>query len=253
MKFKEKIESIYIDKMNQRMISQNFEIASLSMQNVMANYLKEDKLKTLISKYVETYKKAIDELKTENKKYEDILIERLYVDNYFFFEETISECLKTLYNFYPKFLNKTEIVVDFDDLYEQDKIEFIRQNVIDNKVKSMIQSSNTFSILKKFNSIFGIEVNIDTKTLNQLFIISQNRNLLVHNKGIVSNIYLWELKNKKIKSELNLGEYILNEFDDHNGIRESWKIIKSIIYNITNEIKKNEIRLNKYHKNLNIK
>jgi len=248
-KFEYQLKGIYTEFLKNRILDQDFEIVTIAMTK-MTNIILEkakDSNEDSIKDFVKSYKDSTKNITLNSKLYDSIIFERLYINNYFYFEEFISKCFSTLYINFPKFLIVDEINIDYEDLFEQDDINFIRNRFIDKKVKSIMQSSNIYSIFKKFDSIFALKIKIDKDILNNLFIISQNRNIIVHNKGLVNSIYLMELRKYSIISDKEEGDYILSSLDINTVLKSQFEFIDQIIEKVMSTLIGDYKRIVEYH------
>lgn len=104
--------------------------------------------------------------------------------------------------------NKTLGGVNFEDIFINNDILHARKRVIERKVKEIIQSNTITQILARFKEIFGITPDIAPDDLRNLITIANNRHLLLHNDGIVTNIYIQNLKANSIESQYKVGDCI---------------------------------------------
>ncbi|RED42766.1 hypothetical protein DFQ10_108173 [Winogradskyella eximia] len=245
----------YIDAKEQRTIDLHFAIVSLSQRNfsvcmMIQDQKMQDDSTEEIKNMISTYNESSKELEKNGIDFIKVLFSRSYINSYQIFEEFCYQNLLSLYLKLPTFLKKEEINVTFKDLFMQDDINVIRQNIIEKKIKSIIQGSNIYAIIKKFKTIFGIDINIEKKLIDKLFIISLKRNLLVHNKGIVNSIYLNEIERFNLKSKLILGDYILKDINSFSDLNETNNLIDNIIDSISETMLSDIPRLIKYNDNL---
>lgn len=97
----------------------------------------------------------------------------------------------------------------FDNIFEDNDIESIRNSVIELRVKGIIQSNNVVNIFTKIKSIFGIDIKLKKEEMDFLMLFSLKRNLLVHNSGKVNSIFLSEVKRHKIECSLKINDDII--------------------------------------------
>ncbi|OAD92294.1 hypothetical protein A7A78_08630 [Aequorivita soesokkakensis] len=229
----------------------NFAIISLAMQNFTVYLIKEgnEEIKE-IKKALSYYKDSSISLKKNGVEYQKILFDKIYVNFYQIFEEFCYKNMLCLFLRLPKFLMKDEINVSYKDIFMQTDIEIIKQNIVEKRVKSIIQSSNIYGIIKKFKTVFGIDFKIDKESQDRLFIISQNRNLLIHTKGIVNNIYISELEKFGLRTDLKIGEHILKGYNNFSDFHDIEYFIETTIESITATMLVDINRLINYHENL---
>ena len=144
--------------------------------------------------------------------------------------------------------SKNEISLSklFDNNYN---INDVRDFIISQKVKKIIQSNNIIDTIKKIERIFSINFEITKESIDNLFVSSLNRNLLTHNNGIVNEIYLEQLIHKGINSgDLTKGDKIINtiiksSFDDYENQSE-------IAEKIQKKFKTESVRMFNHHSKL---
>jgi hypothetical protein len=245
--FQQEIKALEFDTFLGRSLDQDFQIATLAMQNMSVAIINSGVPE--FNEIVKSYNRAIESIKNNNRSYDDLLMEKLVINNYYHFEEFISKCYITIYKYFPKYLLSEEITVNFEDLFEQNDISFVRNRIINKKVKSIVQSSNVYTLIKKLDTIFSIKIGLEKNRLDQLFVISQKRNVIIHNRGIINGIYLNELRKYSIEPELAEGEYVLRRISDKE-IKEMFLYIFEIIQLITEKIIADYSRLTKHHEKI---
>lgn len=207
----------------------------------------------------EQYQSFNTQLKEPGRTYENIVDEKAVVDTYSAFEKFLFDCFCAIYTFFPKFLgskdkdtNKMKIQLNFDihDLFIERDIEIIRKNIIELKVKSIIQSGNIKEILEGFEKIFNIKdmkdviSNDDRDHLHEISLI---RNLIVHNNSVVNRVHIEKIKQFKIltKYPFNEGDTILKELPSL--VENIKEISTKICLNITGIIISDNRRLEESH------
>lgn len=212
----------------------------IMMTGNLSNYLSDLEL--------EGFNAAKKILEKGDKRLDKVTDEFIYRNYFQIYEEFIASQLYILFKYYPKFIKKDNenIQVLYSSIFDNDSVEEIKNNIIEKKIKELIQSNNIINILKKFKSIFGIDIKLEVEESDFLTIFSLKRNLLTHNNGRVNTIYLNELKKLNIETNLSLNDYVFTNNSEKkvldNLLKISEKIRKSII--------KNENQLNKYHEKI---
>jgi len=184
------------------------------------------------------YEKSKQKLIEINKSVQKVNAEMVYKLYYQNFEEFISNLFYSIFFIYPKFIKKEgELVsVEFETLYEKSSVEDIRKIIIEKKVKEIIQSNNISNTLRKFKSIFGIELPIKDDEIKLIMFFSLNRNIITHNNGIVNSIYLAEVKRFNLKSDFKLGESVLPVIEElTRQIQNTLPDISTKIFRFLNE------------------
>jgi hypothetical protein len=161
------------------------------------------------------YEKSKQKLIQIDKSIQKVNAEMVYKLYYQNFEEFLSNLFFSIFFIYPKFLKKDSELVsfEFEILYEKTSIEDIRKIIIEKKVKELIQSNNISNTLKKFKSIFGLDLPITEDEIKLIIFFSLNRNIITHNDAIINSIYLAEVKRFNLKNDFKLGENIFNEIE----------------------------------------
>lgn len=146
-----------------------------------------------------------------NRDLKIVTREFVYRNYYQIYEEFISSLLIYLYKTFPNFLKKENenVSLHFDNIFEDNDIESIRNSVIELRVKGIIQSNNVVNIFTKIKSIFGIDIKLKKEEMDFLMLFSLKRNLLVHNSGKVNSIFLSEVKRHKIECSLKINDDII--------------------------------------------
>ena len=146
-----------------------------------------------------------------NRDLKIVTREFVYRNYYQIYEEFISSLLIYLYKTFPNFLKKENenVSLHFDNIFEDNDIESIRNSVIELRVKGIIQSNNVVNIFTKIKSIFGIDIKLKKEEMDFLMLFSLKRNLLVHNNGKVNSIFLSEVKRHKIECSLKIKDDII--------------------------------------------
>ncbi|MDD5320450.1 MAG: hypothetical protein PHD43_07525 [Methylococcales bacterium] len=219
-------------------------LTEIQSEVVKADYYQSEQMKNISISYKEFY----EQLKGTGRSYENIIAEKSLVDTYSAFEKFLSDCFYAIYEFYPKYLGELIQVNTVDFLVDSD-IELCKKNVIESKVRSIIQPNNISVIIDEFKKSFNvnkIDISDDDKSL--LYEVSLVRNLVIHNNSIVNRIYKETVKKiKNPKYDFTEGDTVLYQLDavlddaKNTVTRVSEKIKKSIIDDAS--------RLNHHHSN----
>lgn len=140
------------------------------------------------------------------------MVYKLYYQN---FEELLSNLIYSIYLIYPKFLEKENDFDQFemDSLYSKTTVENIRKIITEKKVNEFIQSNNIITILKKFKTIFGVDLPLSEDEIKLILFFSMNRNILSQNNGIINSLYLSEVKRLDLINEYQLDENISSKVE----------------------------------------
>jgi len=134
--------------------------------------------------------------------------------------------------------------VSYSDIYENNKISLIKENIIERKIKPLIQASSIIDLVVKSFSQYNLTIHIPQDARVALIKFSSIRNLIIHNNGIVNDTYISVLRKNKITPDFKKGESIeitstsINEFN---------KLITLTIQAIAGEIIENASRIDKHY------
>lgn len=178
--------------------------------------------------------------KLSNKEDSSMFLKKLYeisyIDYFQNFEVYIGQIIKTLYWYNPilldeKFKNKYNNIKGDNKVIE-------RELLIDKKVSDIMRKNIVETIEELSKMICGDNdsglITEDEKL--DLLKTSYNRNLIIHNSGIVNRIHLEKLKRRNIEINHKLGEYIFeNSINNDNIVTNE---ISDLIDKIVNKIDK---------------
>ncbi|MBW0434897.1 hypothetical protein HGB47_14860 [Leptospira yasudae] len=148
-------------------------------------------------------------LLNNNTTFENILIEKLYLDTYTNLEVYLQNIVATLLSFFPVYLNKTELKLKVNNIFGDDfkNIHDLKSFIIEEDIVSIFHSKNisdvVVAILKKFKIEYRDEYG---ESLNKLFFYSKIRNHIIHSTGVVNKKFLTDLSLREIKHNLVEGE-----------------------------------------------
>lgn len=199
-----------------------------------------------LAKYI--YNK--ERLEKYNKSLKIVTREILYKAYYQNFEEYIYDVIFSIYSCYPEFIKKdsNQIIVNYDLIFSNKDVESIKNEIIEKKVKDLVQSNNIASLLKKFKPLFGIDLKLDLAEIKLLLLTAQNRNILTHNSGKINSIYLNELKKHKIETKYELGDNLLDSLNVE--IIEVENQLSGIGKKISEQILSKLLQIDNYSKNI---
>jgi len=187
----------------------------------------------------------------DTEKYFNILNAKVYIDDYSNFESLISEIMSIIYWFFPKFLVNSEkfnsiINVPYEEIFINNNIELARKTIIELKIKDIIQGSNIKEIINKFKTLFGVKIDIDEDKIKRLITISNNRNILVHNKGYINKIYVNILKINNINPEFDIDNELVIDYTKY---QNDSKLLEEIGECIFSHIAENIKQIQHYYTN----
>lgn len=115
-----------------------------------------------------------------------------------YFENTISKILRTDFRKHPGRMSLENKTVAYSILEMSEDIQDVKNHLIDVEVNNLMYKSaeDWISYLKKN---LKLDLNYVTEKLPELKEIICRRNIIVHNDGIVNNIYLSQVKENNIQ------------------------------------------------------
>jgi len=181
--------------------------------------------------------------------FDSLVCELLFLRDYQSFEAFIGNIYACVCYFFPRFLTASPddtrlSQLNIDDLFSSSSILQARRTIVESKVKDQLQGSNIKDVLKSFDRKFGFKLGLDPAVLNELLMHSMERNLIVHNSGIVNSIYIALLQRNKIKSNYLIGQKIIINDERVNSARE---LYQRVIENVSEAFKGNSKQIYMYY------
>jgi len=168
------------------------------------------------------------------KAWKKILYETVFLRAYQSFESYILNTQTCIYYLFPRFLTASPDDnrighVSFTDLYGASSVLQARRTLIENRAIAELQSKNIKEAIRSIENKFGVEFGIDLEDLKLLLQYSADRNILVHNHGIVNESYLTLLRRNKITPPHSLGAKISVDHDyTSNSLQLQRRIVQQI-------------------------
>ncbi|WP_263832120.1 hypothetical protein [Sulfurospirillum oryzae] len=155
------------------------------------------------SKHINRKKKRVDHLKIALSQLpKNFLVS--YVSAY---DAFLGKLLRALYTLHPELLNSSERELQFKELIEFASINDAREYILEKEIESVLRKSHAEQF-KYMENKFNILLTKDLKIWPEFIEITERRNLLVHNDGIVSNQYLKTCKLNNIQTEEKVNNII---------------------------------------------
>ena len=240
---KEKIESIK-EKINKKYKLQLEKISKLLEEGIKKYSQIIETQKQLPEEISNTTKTLIEEMEKLYElgtQYSWVIYEKLFIDLYQSFESLLFNQLKIICISMPNlfFDEEKKITATYEDIFLNRNIKFLKEIIVEQKIKELIQSNNTYNLFKKIENRLGIKLKIPEKLLEEIYVASKKRNILVHNNGIINNIYIKELKKYGISSEYQINDSIKERIKtEYNKMRNIIVEIADIFHNsITKNLK----------------
>ncbi len=199
----------------------------------------------------EEFEKVNNETKTQKRTYEKINNELVCKLHFQFFEECLAETIYSCFASFPKYLNNAENRNDipYEKVFDQaSTIDDIQDYVITDKVKKIVQSNNIVDVIAKMEKLFSFKFKITKVELDALYLSSLYRNILTHNNGIINEVFLTQLKLRKLNIKARKGDNILDNI--RYIIVTNQKNQDIIVEKISEAIINDENRLIKHHDSL---
>lgn len=240
--FKQRVEQQRLFKM------QNNLLKRLHEEVKIIGYCDSEMIEDLSFEYDLNYNK----LRESGRTYEHIIQEKSLVDTYSAFEKFLFDCFCSIYDIFPKYLGN-QITVNTADLFISENIELCKKNIIESKVKNLIQSNNIMEILNGFKkdfSIKNIESCVSDEEKNILYEISLVRNIVIHNNSMVNRIYMEQIR-KFFKGgpryPFDEEDTVLEKLEDL--VQDLKDISTRVCEKIANALINDSRRLKEYHEN----
>jgi hypothetical protein len=228
-----------------------FEQVHLLMNNVAVRVFKDEKPISLAEELFQgDYAKFRDRFNEHREDHERVLYEKIFVDNYQSFEIFLSDLFKALYYSFPRFLTPDVINQDignivYSDVFKSDSILRLRAAIIERKVKGIFQANNIAAALTRLEKTFDIELKIPKKDVEALLEIAFDRNILVHNNGVVNDIYVSGLNRLRITPKYKVEERIV--IDDAR-VTDSQTLLQDKAVSISDIVIDKVSQITKYYK-----
>ncbi len=243
------VRSAFLDRTTANLL---FEQVHLLMENVSKRVFDlEEPLPLVEDVFDGKYEMFRERFHTHLNDHDRVLYERLFVDNYQSFEVFLSDLFKALYYAFPRFLTPDVINQDignvvYSDVFKSDTILRLRAAIIERKIKSVFQANNIAVAIAKLEKTFDIDFKIPEKDIQGLLEIAFDRNILIHNGGVVNDIYISGLNKLRITPKYKIGEKVVA---DDPRVTESSKFLRRISVKIVDTIKDKIPQILKYYAN----
>lgn len=110
------------------------------------------------------------------------------------FDEFYSTILYVCLKENPKWINTAQKTLTYNDVLNIKSIEDFKKQIIDEEVESLMRDSH-WKQIKYLDEKLKLGIFDDYNDIDKFLELTERRNLYVHTSGIVSNIYLSNLKN----------------------------------------------------------
>ncbi len=130
------------------------------------------------------------------------------------FENYIKDVLEYLYSTYPQHIFCKKEKLDMSKLNEFNTLEELKDRIIKEKVIAL-SYDNLSKMVKDMGVEFNIKFDLSEEENNKLVEITNVRNIMVHNRGIVNEKFLNNVKNSEQSFELE--QWIIIGTEDISG------------------------------------
>lgn len=144
------------------------------------------------------------------------------------FETTISKLIREFYRKYPEAFPSDSKSLTLADLKEIGSVEDAELHLVDSEIDSILRG-NIESQLKYFIKPIKIQTKPIEQFLDKLIEISQRRNILVHNDGIVNKHYLSKTPKSQLTDNAKEGCLIKVDQDYLNSAINTINIVGTLI------------------------
>ncbi|TGK01630.1 hypothetical protein EHO58_17940 [Leptospira selangorensis] len=200
---------------------------------------------------VRRYDRSIRET---NTTFENILVEKLYLDTYTNLEVYLQNIVAILLNCFPVYLNKTELKLKVENIFRNDikNIQDLKGLIIQEEISSIFHSKNIADVIPLLLRKFKIDYHDEYgDNLNELFFHSKVRNHIIHSTGIVNKKLLTDLSSRKIDHKLTEGEnlksILKSEIDFFTDVAHHiMRTTNSLVYNDVHRMYNHNQLSNKY-------
>lgn len=197
----------------------------------------------------EDWQEIRDRQKSQGSEWEKILSETLFLRGYQSFESFLLRVYICIYYIFPRFLASPPDNIllgqaSFTDLYGATSILQVRRSFIENRVSSELQARNIKEAIQLIGTKFGIDLGLDLEDLKSLVQNLADRNILIHNHGIVNELYLIILRKNKISVPYGAGERISI---DKVYLTKTFELFRKLATQIRTAILENTEHIMKYY------
>ncbi|HCC06994.1 MAG TPA: hypothetical protein DEP72_02335 [Clostridiales bacterium] len=220
------------EKYKEEYIEQNSEMdideVSEKLDELISKQEKQEILQRLEHYYKKNYKKieTVNNDLVSSRKQKNVLYQSALISLIVTFEYLISCAIRQKLTLFPKSIGKEGTKLSLDEIIKLDSLESATEYVIDQEVYKLMMKGfeGWYEYIKKDMKINIEYIDNNMAEVKEIFL---RRNLFVHNAGIINNLYINEVGNKK-------GNIVLNKKIDINReyIEKSIKALSIVGYEI---------------------
>lgn len=166
--------------------------------------------------------------KKENNLY-SLISENLLVELISIFEDYIQNILKYLLHKNQELALSSDKQINADEILKYNSIEDLKSAIIEDKVHKLMYRSLK-NIINFISSGFKVRFELEDDMYMDVLYWKETRNIIIHNRGIVNDIYLNAIKKHGIKRELQIGNRLEIEISEVIRFAENLKLVANEIY-----------------------
>ena len=216
--FQKRVENAFIDFTRKMEQNKLFQVQEVLSTEIIKEIKKDTKLTEKIPA-IAVYDSNNLQLRATGKTYKNALEEKIFTDGYRVFEEFLNEVFTNIFSVFPYLLlekkgAKREITIPFDYIFTSPNIEGSKALLIENRVKSYLQSDNILTILDRFRTTFDLKMTVDETQKLSCQRIALLRNIITHNNSIINEIYINSITKFDIQGDVyTLDQSILPDLE----------------------------------------
>ncbi|MDD2907563.1 MAG: hypothetical protein PHH98_02880 [Candidatus Gracilibacteria bacterium] len=118
----------------------------------------------------------------------DIISESLFVSLISKYDAFLNNLLISLYNIKPEIINSSDKKISFSDFYSMENIDLAKKYIIEKEVEGVLRDSHE-EHFKYLETKLGMKLRENLDIWGKFIELTERRNLIVHNNGIINNQY----------------------------------------------------------------
>jgi hypothetical protein len=244
-----RVHESYLSKRKDSLLIQNMNLIMMTITTkTMASPTAQNWLIGVVNSDVAA---ARDRFNSQLPRLKDLLIERAILDVYASFEVLVADLLRVLFYGFPAFLVESDQNPSignayFGDIFRNDSILNARFSIIDRKVKSLMQAENIVEAIKKAERRFGISMALSDEQLQKIRVLSGERNVIVHNDGVINEIFVESMQRHRVAHDWIVGDKI---HYDVVGLNAYESLLDAAVSSIIDQVTKGISQVQQYHGN----
>ena len=194
------------------------------------------------------FKEAHERFDKDHRKVHRLLNRKAILDCVDAFESFVAGLNEILLFAFPRFLitppDTAVAGTQFEDLFEAESLLAARRSVVRRRVKTLIQADNLLEVIEKSQRRFGVDLKISKTSRLALLELLAARNVLVHNAGVVNEIYMALMKRNEISTTYRVGDRVTLE---NTYVDDARALTKQVAGAIFDAIKGSLTQIARYH------